>query len=228
MKNKLFLIVALLVMISFSLSSQSSLKNTFYLSPVVTMPTEDFGYPKNVNSTSLNAFGAGFNFGMLFYFKEEDEASLLNYGVDLTIGEFTINRNSIVLPENSYYSFSRNDPNLSSTILSMKIGPVMTIVPQDKVGIDVYAQGVLGLSSFDFYNNINNEIDRSPSLTPQYRVASGLRFGYHFIYLNFEYNWGQPVVRKASGSSVPGEEVNEFTIDQSFFKLGATFKFNAF
>ena len=230
---KISLLSILMCLLTLSVFSQNAIRNTIYVSPGMNMPGRSFGYPTNAPNASLNTLGAGFNAGMIFYFNDNDAelGSLINFGLDFTVAEFVVNRNIIVAPDNqdqNEWFWNSSDPELSSIMMSMKIGPVVTIVPQSKVGIDIYAQGMLGLSTFDFLNTETQTIDSSPNLTPQYRIASGIRVGYHVLYLNLEYSWGEPVIRKASGSNVPGEEVSEFTIDQSFIRLGLTFKFTAF
>jgi hypothetical protein len=220
-------------LISIASSGQYSLRNTVYITPGMNMPTHNFGYPTNATNASLNTLGAGFGVGMLFYFNDTNAevASLLNYGLDFTVAEFVVNSNVIVDPnsnnniEDGWYWYSP-DPELNSRMISMKLGPVLTIVPQGKIGIDIYAQGMLSLSSFDFYNTEKDLIDRSASMMPQYRVASGFRVGYHVLFVNFEYSWGEPVVRKQSATNPA--QITEFKVDQSFFRLGLTFKFTAF
>ncbi len=220
------LIICVLTLSSFA---QHPVRNTAYISPAMSMPTHDFGYPTNIQNASLNTLGAGFNAGMIFYFNDNEAeiGSLFNFGLDFTVAEFVVNRNIIVTPnsQSNNWPWDSSEPELSSVMMSMKLGPIITIVPQNKFGIDIYAQGMLGLSTFDFYNDEKDIIDSSASLTPQYRVASGVRLGYHVLFLNFEYSWGEPVVRR---SSADGTGITEFTIDQSFFRLGLTFKFSAF
>ena len=227
---KISLLSILMCLMTLSVFSQNAIRNTAYVSPGINMPGRSFGYPTNASNASLNTLGAGFNAGMIFYFNDNDAeiGSLINFGLDFTVAEFVVNRNIIVAPVNHNQEWRPSDPELSSVMMSMKIGPVVTIVPQSKFGLDIYAQGMLGLSNFDFLNTETQSIDSSPTLTPQYRIASGIRVGYHVLFLNIEYSWGEPVVRKASGSSVPGEEISEFTIDQSYLRLGVTFKFSAF
>lgn len=230
MKTKLLLMV-FVGFFSVSLIAQNNVRNTVYLNPAMNIPSHDFGYPTNVNNASLSTVGAGFGIGMLFYFTDEDAelASPINFGIDFTFAEFAINNNYIVTPENQDPGlFGYYDTELNSKMVSMKIGPVITFVPQDKFAIDVYAQGMLGMSNFKFYNNDEDIVDSSPGLSPQYRVASGLRFGYNMVYLNVEYSWGQPVIRKATGGEDPSQQVREFKIDQSFIKVGLVVKFSAF
>ncbi|MFO8067941.1 MAG: hypothetical protein R6U11_10205 [Bacteroidales bacterium] len=230
MKTKFFFLL-LLGFFSVSTFGQSSVRSTIYINPAMNIPSYDFGYPKNVPNASLSSVGAGFGLGMLFYFTDEDAelASLVNYGIDFTFAEFALNNNYIIVPENEDEGlFGNYNSELNSRMLSMKVGPVVTIVPMDKFGIDIYAQGMLGMSNFKFYNDELKMIDESPGLSPQYRVAAGTRIGYNIIYLNVEYSWGEPVIRKASGSVEPGHEVSEFKIDQSFLRVGLAIKFAAF
>jgi hypothetical protein len=230
---KLSLIAITICLFSVATYGQHSLRNTVYITPGMNMPTHNFGYPTNAKSASLNTLGAGFGIGMLFYFNDTDAevASLLNYGLDFTVAEFVVNNNVIVDTNAVNYNTGglfgySPDSELNSRMLSMKIGPVLTIVPQDKIGIDIYAQGMLSLSSFDFYNTEKGIIDRSASMMPQYRIATGFRVGYHVLFVNFEYSWGEPVVRKQS--AINPAQITEFKVDQSFFRLGLTFKFTAF
>lgn len=227
---KIIFITALLCMVGIPSIAQNYLRNTGYITPGINMPTRDFGYPTNATNASLHTLGAGFGAGMIFYFKDDDAdiGSVFNFGIDFTVAEFLVNRNVIVSPDNDEpnWFYEPTEPELTSVMMSMKVGPVVTIVPQNKIGIDIYAQGMLGLSNFQFFNTESNKIDNSPSLTPQYRVASGVRVGYHVLYVNFEYSWGEPVIRKQS--TVNSGEVTSFNIDQSFFRLGLTIKFSAF
>ncbi|MBS4012784.1 MAG: hypothetical protein KGZ97_03345 [Bacteroidetes bacterium] len=229
---KFFAIYIAICLFSLTTFGQYSLRNTVYITPGMNLPGYNFGYPKNINNASLNTLGAGFGVGMLFYFNnpEAEVGSIFNYGLDFTVAEFDVNSNVIVDPNsnnnNPEWFWYSPDPELSSRMVSMKIGPVITIVPQSKIGIDIYAQGMLALSSFDFYNNERDIIDSSPSMTPQYRAAAGFRLGYHVLFLNVEYSWGEPIVRKQSATSP--SQITEFKVDQSFFRMGLTFKFSAF
>ncbi len=210
---KVIILAMLLSFIHHGLFAQSKLKNAVYLTPAsFNKPLSDFGYPSTEPESSLNTVGFGFGVGYLFYFNDPD---IINIGADITFAELNTNFNNMAM-------YDGGEELTSSTMLAMKLGPVLTIVPQDKIGIDFYSQFMFGISGFDYY--YLGEIENVSAL-PQYRIAGGLRFGYNLIYFNFEYNWGQPTVKKRIGE---GQTIQELKINQSYFKFGINIKFRAF
>ncbi len=213
MKTLKFVLLALLLsFFCMGSAAQNTLKNAVYLSPVsFNKPLSDFGFPKTEIETSLNTVGFGFGVGYLFYFTEPD---IVNFGADVTFASLDFNFNNI--------SLDGKEELTNSAMFAMKLGPVMTIVPQNQIGIDFYCQFMFAISGFDYYHEGAVE---KVSAIPQYRVAPGMRFGYNVIYFNFEYNWGRPTVKKKAGTS---QTIRELKVNQSFFKFGITIKFRAF
>jgi len=208
---KLAILVMFLIFFNLPSVAQSSLKNAFYLAPFsFNLPVNDFGYSTETQSVSLNSVGFGFGLGYIFYFTDPD---VVNIGADVTFAELDVNFNRISLPD--------HDGMINSTMLGMKLGPVLTFVPEDKFGIDLYCQLMFGISRFDYnHQGVINNV----TAIPQYRLAPGMRFGYNLIYLNFEYNWGRPTVKETGA----GAHIRELKINQSFFRFALCIKFSAF
>lgn len=210
--------------------SQSALRTTGYLSPGINSPSANFGYSKGVENMSINTFGTGVSGGMIIYFnnEESDVPQRTNIGLDVAFCEIMIN-NNIVAAEPIFdeysdsYEFSEHE--LKSTIVSIKIGPVLSIVPHTKYMVDLYAQGAVGLSDFSYYDNFTNSFKGSAGMTPQYRVSGGMRVGYQYLFLNVEYNWGRPNIKTVDSNT---GSIRSFNINQSFLRIGFTFKFSAF
>lgn len=215
--TKLFLFILLFSSFLFTTFAQHQLNNSFYLTPGFNKPLSDFGYPANKTERSLNTVGFGFGAGFIHYFSDEG-TNPVNVGFDITFAELSVNINKISVVINDY----AQEINLSSTMLAMKAGPVITIIPQSKMGLDIYSQFMLGLSGFDYH--YSDYTDRASAI-PQYRLVGGLRFGYNIIHFNFEYSWGQPTVKRIADNN---HDIEEFRINQSFFRFGITAKFKPF
>ncbi len=214
---KSFLFISLLSSFLFTTFAQNQLNNSFYLTPGFNKPLNDFGYPANTTERSLNTVGFGFGAGFIHYFSDES-TNPVNFGLDITFAELSVNINKISVVMDNY----AQERNISSTMLAMKAGPVITIIPQSKMGLDIYSQFMLALSGFDYH--YSDYTDRASAI-PQYRFVGGLRLGYNIIYFNFEYSWGQPTVKRIADNN---HNIEEFRINQSFFRFGITVKFKAF
>ena len=212
------LIFVLCSIISINSYSQHSLNNSFYITPGFNKPSDNFGYAENLSDRSLNTVGFGFGAGFIHYFGKSD-TNPVNFGLDITFAELCVNVNRISLVMNNYVE----ERNLSTIMLAMKAGPIITIVPQGRLGLDLYSQFMLGLSGIDYYYN-NNDTDYA-SAVPQYRFVAGARFGYNIMYFNFEYSYGKPTVKRITDTN---HNIEELKINQSFLRFGITLKFKAF
>ncbi len=234
MKTRGLLFLVFFMISIFSAYAQKGIGSTAYIEPGYNIVTSGFGYPVNYTgpNNSLNTYGAGMGVGMIFYLTESEEPRFLNLGMDYTIAELVVNSNNIAYLETDYDNTEYiTETSLVSRMISMKLGPVVTIVPRDRVAVDFYVQGQMGLSMVNFYNDKLDKIEEGADFEVQYRLAGGIRIGYYKTFLKLEYNYGAPTFKKAaelnanSGSSLL---IDKHTIDQSYFRIALCVKFNSF
>ena len=204
-------------MVSMSLTTlgNNRIPNTFYVSFGNNIPPRSFGYPAGIDNTSINAAGVSFSAGLITYFDKDKSERTTKLGVDFVFAEMAKNFNTITKPERR----------LSSTLFAMKLGPVLSTELTKHLNFDIYSQGVIGLTTLSYYNNYRNLVLHLSDYTPQLGIAAGIRFGYRFIAVNFEYNWGRPSIFYHDNTI---DEVHELKINQSYLRLGVSVKFSSF
>ena len=201
--------------------SQNKLSSTGYISSGYNVLSSGFGYPTGVEGSSLGTVGVSFTAGRILFMEERASDKPGTFGLDFSYVDFAINQNTI--SSRNLYGIP-TESILRSAMISMKVGPVYSYATSPGLILDLYAQGVIGMSNFTYYDNYQNQ-PRQLSQMPQIRAAGGLRFGYQFLALNIEYNWGRPSIKTLDTNS---GVIKSFNINQSFLKIGLSFKFSPF
>lgn len=227
------LVFCVSVLLSLPLLSQSEINSTFYLEPGYNMPFSGYGYPVNYTgvNNSLNTYGAGVGAGVILYMSDSETPQLIHVGLDYTLAEVSVNSNNIAYLEEDFGGQSYvTETSLVSRMVSMKLGPVVTFVPKDRLALDVFMQGQLGLSSLDFYNEKEASVDQGSNMEVQYRLAGGLRIGYYKTFLKIEYSYGVPTIKKASSQNTLSTQslIEKHKVDQSYLRVALCIKFNSF